>query len=132
VSAADYTEQARELLRSLHCWRLLYHDARPIDDPDVGQIAAVLSAVAIRAFGKGVWSDTEEVAYQAGSTDEHAAMLARLQEQDMREAVIEALRKSRWPSVEKLSPLDDLAPGIRKMYERDADAAIAVIKGMLK
>jgi hypothetical protein len=66
VSAADYTEQARELLRSLHCWRLLYHDARPIDDPDVGQIAAILSAVAIRAFGKVVWSDTEEVAYQAG------------------------------------------------------------------
>lgn len=86
-AAADYTEQARELLRSLHCWRLLYHNARPIDDPDVGQIAAVLSVVAIRAFGKVVWSDTEEVAYQAGVSD----TLARLHEPDVQKAVAEAL-----------------------------------------
>jgi hypothetical protein len=64
--------------------------ARQERDAALARLSAAASerdAAAIRAFGQRVWSDTEEVAYQAGSTDEHAALLARLQEPDVREAV---------------------------------------------
>jgi hypothetical protein len=52
--------------------------------------ASEREAAAMRAFGQRVWSDTEEVAYQAGATDEHAALLARLREPDVIEAVTDA------------------------------------------
>jgi protoheme ferro-lyase len=69
-----------------------------------------------------VWSDTEEVAYQAGATDERAALLARLQEPDVREAVARALCSVRWlngkPDADWLQP--------------DADAALTKIAEMLK
>jgi hypothetical protein len=78
----DYTERARELLKHFsHDWDM---------EAGIKKVAAALSAVAserdaaaIRAFGGRVWSDTEEVAYQAGVSDTRA----RLREPDVRGAV---------------------------------------------
>jgi hypothetical protein len=78
-----------------------------------------------------VWSDTEEVAYQAGVSDTRE----KLQEAKVREAAIEALRKARWPRAaakRMLEPLDGMAPGIRELYEREVGAIIARIAEMLK
>jgi hypothetical protein len=82
AAVVDYTERARELLKHFsHDWDM---------EAGIKKVAAALSAVAserdaaaIRAFGGRVWSDTEEVAYQAGVSDTRA----RLREPDVRGAV---------------------------------------------
>jgi hypothetical protein len=86
-------------------------------------IAAALSAVAserdaaaIRAFGQRVWSDTEEVAYQAGVSDTRA----RLQEPDVREAVRVAI-----------ASVSDYGNAYVQNLNR-ADAALTRIAEMLK
>jgi hypothetical protein len=136
AAVVDYTERALTVARDaiegipshLLPYRINSEEIAQAIAPDIADALSERDAAAIRAFARRVWSDTEEVAYQAGVRDTRE----RLQEPDVRETVIEALRKSRWPSIKKLPPLDDLAPGIRKMYERDADAALTKIAEMLK
>jgi hypothetical protein len=98
----DYTERAREIVRKSTFVYGSSIDGEPnhswIDATTAQkEIAAALSAVAserqtaaIRAFGGRVWSDTEEVAYQAGATDEHADLLTQCQEQRHRAQDAEA------------------------------------------
>jgi hypothetical protein len=78
-----------------------------------GELASEREAAAIRAFGKRVWSDSEEVAYQAGVSDTRE----RLREPEVREAIIALLTPSlhRW-----------IDPG------EATDYAIAKIAEMLK
>jgi hypothetical protein len=126
AAVVDYTEQAREVIEescgevvdlisgseTMVHWR--------VRDRLVANIAVALSAVAserdaaaIRAFGKRVWSDSEEIAYQAGVSDTRE----RLQEPDVREMVEQALEFY-----------------LPHRAERTAgtDAALVVIKGILK
>jgi hypothetical protein len=122
----DYTERALAVSRR---W------AEANYGPNVGplsrlteMIADALSAVAserdaaaIRAFGQRVWSDTEEVAYQAGVSDTRA----RLREPNVREAVKAALEQGRPHWITGVGPGGSGLGGM-------ADAAIAKIAEMLK
>jgi hypothetical protein len=101
-AVVDYSERAREIVRKSTFVYGSSIDGEPnhswIDATTAQkEIAAALSAVAserqtaaIRAFGERVWSDTEEVAYQAGATDEHADLLTQCQEQRHRAQDAEA------------------------------------------
>jgi hypothetical protein len=140
----DHTERAREIVRKSTFVYGSSIDGEPnhswIDATTAQkEIAAALSAVAserdaaaIRAWGKRVWSDTEEVAYQAGVSNTLAWLQARLQEKHVREAAIEALRNARWSRAVAMQPLGEMAPGIRELYEREVDAIISHLKEMLK
>jgi hypothetical protein len=143
-AVVDYSERAREIVRKSTFVYGSSIDGEPnhswIDATTAQkEIAAALSAVAserdaaaIRAWGKRVWSDTEEVAYQAGVSNTLAWLQARLQEKHVREAAIEALRNARWPRAVAMQPLGEMAPGIRELYEREVDAIISHLKEMLK
>jgi hypothetical protein len=124
AAVADYTERAREIVGE---WTADEHrELRMIGKSQdnlpglVNRVATALSAVAserdaaaIRAFGERAWSDSEEVAYQAGVSDARA----RLQEPDVREAVEQALEFYLPHRAERTA---------------GADAVLVVIKGILK
>jgi hypothetical protein len=88
AAVVDYTERARSMLEQwMRDWggETSPYAGSMMTDLQM-RLAAALSerdAAAIRAFGGRVWSDTEEVAYQAGVSDTRA----RLREPDLRGAV---------------------------------------------
>jgi hypothetical protein len=87
----------------------------------IERLQDTVQSAAIRAFGQRAWSDTEEVAYQAGVSDTRAM----LREPDVREAVYEAVMS-----------LDGWRPdkgGLNVVVAYDiADAAITQIVETLK
>jgi hypothetical protein len=88
--------------------------------PLLALIKEAVDAAAIRAFGQRAWSDTEEVAHQAGVSDTRA----RLREADVREAVKAAMRERDFARDGEYLPDD--------CYEAFADAALTKIAEMLK
>jgi hypothetical protein len=102
-SPVDYTERALEILRVADC----DSNSEPLKEVLEGIVSilrAIVSerdAAAIRAFGKRVWSDGEEVAYQAGVSDTQA----RLREPEAREAILKIIRDADMHPYEKVEAL---------------------------
>jgi hypothetical protein len=125
VAAADYTERALTVARDaiegvpshLLPYRINSEEIAQAIAPDIADALSERDAAAIRAFGQRVWSDGEEIAYQAGVSD----TLARLQEPDdaFVLAVGEALRQH--------------IPGLTIEWAvKPAEAALTKIAEMLK
>jgi hypothetical protein len=125
VAVEDYTERALTVARDaiegvpshLLPYRINSEEIAQAIAPDIADALSERDAAAIRAFGQRVWSDGEEIAYQAGVSD----TLARLQEPDdaFVLAVGEALRQH--------------IPGLTIEWAvKPAEAALTKIAEMLK
>jgi hypothetical protein len=82
VAVEDYTERALTVARDaiegvpshLLPYRINSEEIAQAIAPHIADALSERDAAAIRAWGKRVWSDTEEVAYQAGVNDTRARL----------------------------------------------------------